>query len=111
MVLADVVDRNARLRPNAPAFIFEGRTLTHAEFRDRSFKLGNALLALGLRPQSRVAVLAQNRTEYFEAFAGIGAAGMMTVNLNWRLAAPELASGAWSCPRPKPPGSRCVIER
>ena len=37
-----------------------------------------------------MAVLAQNRTEYFEAFAGIGAAGMMTVNLNWRLAAPEL---------------------
>ena len=26
MVLADVVERNATLRPHAPAFIFEGRT-------------------------------------------------------------------------------------
>ena len=90
MVLADVAERNAALRPHAPAFIFEGRTVPHAQFRDRAFKLGNALLRLGLRRQSRVAVLAQNRTEYFEAFAGIGAAGMITVNLNWRLAAPEL---------------------
>ena len=90
MVLADVVERNAALRPHAPAFLFEGRMLTHAEFRDRAFALGNALLALGLPPQSRIAVLAQNRIEYFEAFAGIGAAGLITVNLNWRLAAPEL---------------------
>ncbi|HYZ63560.1 MAG TPA: AMP-binding protein, partial [Acetobacteraceae bacterium] len=90
MVLADVVERNAQLRGGAPAFVFEGRTLTHAAFRDRAFALGNALLGLGLGRQSRVAVLAQNRTEYFEAFAGIGAAGLITVNLNWRLALPEL---------------------
>ncbi len=28
--------------------------------------------------------------EYFEAFAGIAAAGLITVNLNWRLSVPEL---------------------
>jgi acyl-CoA synthetase (AMP-forming)/AMP-acid ligase II len=90
MVLADVLDRNARLRGPVPAFVFEGRTLSHAEFAKRSFALGNALLALGLPRQSRVAVLAQNRVEYFEAFAGIAAAGLITVNLNWRLSVPEL---------------------
>jgi acyl-CoA synthetase (AMP-forming)/AMP-acid ligase II len=91
MVVADVLERNARLRGAAPAFIFEGRSLSHRDFATRSFALGNALLSLGLAPQSRVAVLAQNRIEYFEASAGIGAAGLITVNLNWRLAAPELA--------------------
>ena len=91
MVLADVVARNALLRGDADAFVFEGRHLSHRDFADRAFALGNALLALGLPRQSRVAVLAQNRIEYFEAFAGIGAAGMITVNLNWRLSPAELA--------------------
>lgn len=91
MVLADVVERNARLRGDAPAFLFKGRALSHREFAVRSFALGNALLGLGLPRQARVAVLAQNRPEYFEAFAGIGAAGLITVNLNWRLSALELS--------------------
>jgi acyl-CoA synthetase (AMP-forming)/AMP-acid ligase II len=91
MVIADVVERNARLRGTRAAFVFEGRETTHAEFAARSFALGNALLALGLKRQARVAVLAQNRPEYFEAFAGIGAAGLITVNLNWRLSAAELS--------------------
>ena len=97
MVLADVVQRNAALRGSKPAFIFEGRSLSHRDFAGRSFALGNALLALGLARQARVAVLSQNRTEYFEAFAGIGAAGLITVNLNWRLAAPELVTILADC--------------
>ncbi len=97
MVIADVVERNARLRPHAPAFIFEGRSLTHRDFAERAFALGNALLALGLKRQTRVAVLSQNRTEYFEAFAGIGAARLITVNLNWRLAIPELSRIVADC--------------
>ena len=90
MVLADVVERNARLRGAEPAFLFEGCSLSHVAFAQRAFALGNALLALGLPRQSRVAVLSQNRPEYFEVFAAVGAAGLITVNLNWRLAVPEL---------------------
>lgn len=97
MVTADVLERNASLRGSAPAFIFEGGSLSHRGFAARSFALGNALLALGLPRQSRVAVLAQNRPEYFEAFAGIGAAGQITVNLNWRLAIPELSRIVADC--------------
>ena len=91
MVLADVVERNAHLRGPEPAILFEGRSLSHTQFAARAFALGNALLGLGLQRQSRVAVLSQNRPEYFEVFAGVGAAGLITVNLNWRLAAPELS--------------------
>lgn len=91
MVTGDVVARNARLHADQPAFEFEGRVLTHAEFAARAFAFGNALLGLGLERQARVAILSQNRPEYFEVFAGCGAAGLITVSLNWRLAAPELA--------------------
>lgn len=97
MVIADVVERNARLRGAAPAFVFEGRTLSHRDFAARSFALAHALLALGVSRQSRVAVLAQNRPEYFEAFAGIGAAGLITVNLNWRLSPLELSRIVADC--------------
>jgi acyl-CoA synthetase (AMP-forming)/AMP-acid ligase II len=97
MVVADVVERNARLRGPSPAFVFEGRSLSHRAFAERSFALGNALLALGLARQSRVAVLAQNRPEYFEAIVGIGAAGLITVNLNYRLAGAELARIVADC--------------
>jgi acyl-CoA synthetase (AMP-forming)/AMP-acid ligase II len=91
LVLADVVERNARLRGGHHAFLFEGNSVSHRDFAARSFALGNALLRLGLGRQARVAILAQNRPEYFEAFAGIGAAGLITVNLNWRLSSLELA--------------------
>ena len=87
---ADVLERNARLRGADPAFEFEGAVRTHAEFAARSFALSHALLSLGLPRQSRVAILSQNRPEYFEVFAACGAAGLITVNLNWRLAVPEL---------------------
>jgi acyl-CoA synthetase (AMP-forming)/AMP-acid ligase II len=90
MVLADVVERNARLRGPAPAILFEGRAVSHAAFAARAFALGNALLGLGLPRQARGAIRSQNRPEYFEVFAGVGAAGLITVNLNWRLATPEL---------------------
>ena len=96
-VLADVLDRNTRLRCDAPAFLFEGRTISHRDFADRAYALGNALLALGVRRQGRVAVLSQNRPEYFEVFAGAGSAALITVNLNWRLALPELARIVADC--------------
>lgn len=91
MVLADVVERNAQLYGSHPAFIFEQRILSHSDFAARSFALGNTLLALGLGRQSRVAVLSQNCTEYFEIVAGIGAAGLIAVTLNWRLSVAELS--------------------
>lgn len=97
LVTADVVARNMRLHGARPAFLFEGRTLTHAAFGRRAFALGNAWLGLGLARGARVAILSQNRPEYFEVFAGCGAAGLVTVNLNWRLAAPELARIVADC--------------
>ena len=35
MVVAGVVERNARLRGPAPAFVFEGRSLSHRDFAAR----------------------------------------------------------------------------
>ena len=89
--LGDLTVRNLETRADAPAIIFEGRTITHAQFTARAFRLANSLIALGVRRGDRVAVLAQNCPEYMEAYAAGELGGWTTVTINFRLASPEIA--------------------
>jgi acyl-CoA synthetase (AMP-forming)/AMP-acid ligase II len=89
--LGSITLRNWQLRPSEPAVIFEGRTITHREFAERSFRLANALRRLGLKRGDRVAVLAQNCPEYMEVYAAGELGGWTTVTINYRLAAPEIS--------------------
>jgi acyl-CoA synthetase (AMP-forming)/AMP-acid ligase II len=90
MSLGNLIARNLELRPVAPAVIFEGRTITHAEFCGRAFRLANALIGLGVQRGDRVAVLAQNCPEYMEAYAAGELGGWTTVTINFRLTAAEV---------------------
>src|SRR4051812_47551072 len=90
MTLGDLIARNARLFPNKPALVFEGRQWTNAEYASRVNRLANALLAEGLQRKARIAILAQNCSEYIEFFGAAEVTGLIAVNLNWRLALPEL---------------------
>ncbi len=89
--LGSLTLRNLKLRPQAPAIIFEGRVITHREFAERAFRLANALIRLGLQRGDRVAILAQNCPEYMEVYAAGELGGWTTVTINYRLAAPEIA--------------------
>jgi acyl-CoA synthetase (AMP-forming)/AMP-acid ligase II len=66
------------------------RTLTYAALDERASRLANALLAAGLKPDDRVAVVLGNRLEYPEIAAGLGKVGMPSVPVNPRLTAPEM---------------------
>jgi acyl-CoA synthetase (AMP-forming)/AMP-acid ligase II len=90
-MLGDLTRRNLRLRAEAPAIVFEGRSFTHRQFAERAFRLAHALSALGVGPGDRVAVLAQNCPEYMEAYAAAELGGWATVTVNYRLAAPEVS--------------------
>jgi acyl-CoA synthetase (AMP-forming)/AMP-acid ligase II len=90
MILAEVIERNARLYPAKPALVFEGRSVSHAAFAARVKRLAAALASRGLRPGARLAVLAQNSIEHLEAYGAAETAGFILVGLNWRLAVPEL---------------------
>ncbi len=90
-MLGDLTRRNLRLRADAPAIVFEGRSITHRQFAERAFRLARALSALGVGPGDRVAVLAQNCPEYMEAYAAAELGGWATVTVNYRLAAPEVS--------------------
>lgn len=83
--------RAAQTRANKPAIHLEGRIVTWAEEVDRVRRLASGLLAQGLRPGDRLAILAANVREHMEITYAAVWAGIVIVPLNTRLAAAELA--------------------
>jgi long-chain acyl-CoA synthetase len=90
--VADVVRRFAASRPAHPAIRHRSRDLTYAQLDERSNRLAQALLAAGATAGSRVAHLDRSAPEVVELFAACAKIGAVAVPLNWRLAAPELAT-------------------
>jgi long-chain acyl-CoA synthetase len=88
--VADMIRRNAKARPDAPAVVGEGRNISYGELDRRSSMIASGLLSWGLQPGERVAYLARNATEYWELFFGAAKAGLVIVPLNFRLAAAEI---------------------
>ncbi len=97
MILRDIIVRNARHYPDRAAVIFEDRRVTHAQFAARVFSLAHGLLARGILPQERVAVLAPNCLEYIEVFGACESANFIIVNMNHRLSVHELAAICRDC--------------
>ena len=59
--ISDMVAHHARLRPQQIGAADSRRQLTYAQWSDRASGLASALLAQGLKPGERVAILAYNR--------------------------------------------------
>lgn len=78
--------------PNLEAFIepATGRRLTYRQFDDRTNRIANALLDLGVGFGERVGVLLMNGVEFLETFFACGKIGAVCVPLNWRLVPDEL---------------------
>ena len=92
LTCGDLIKRGRALYGEQPALLFEGRQFTFAEQAARMFRLANALLAMGVKRQERVAILARNCSEYIEIFGACEMAGFVAINLNSRLSAPELGA-------------------
>jgi fatty-acyl-CoA synthase len=88
--LGEVVSRNARLFPNKPSVRDLARSLTYRQWNERSCRLANALLGLGLAKGDRVAVLAYNCVEWMEIYVALAKAGLVAVPINFRLVGPEI---------------------
>ena len=90
MIVGDIIRRNAALYGDREGLIFEGRRYTHREFARRVYRAANALLARGVQPQQRIAILARNCSELLEIFGAGEVAGFIIVNINHRLSIPEI---------------------
>jgi len=82
--MANGVREFAQSIPNQIAVIDGSRELTYRDLGDRACRVAQALLASGLSPGDRVAVLLGNRMEFFEIAAGIAMSGMTIVPINTR---------------------------
>ncbi len=78
--------------PNLEALVepARGRRFTYRQFNDRSNRVANALLDLGVGFGDRVGVLLMNGAEFLETFYACGKIGAVCVPLNWRLVPDEL---------------------
>ena len=88
----DWIGHHADLSPDRVALIDDARnlTLTYAELEDRSRRLAAWLAEQGVAHGDRVAFLAGNTTDIFEALFACAKLTAILVPLNWRLATPEL---------------------
>jgi long-chain acyl-CoA synthetase len=90
--VADVIREHAAERGDQVAIRHGGRELTYGELDERSNRLAQALLAQGVKKDSRVAHLDRTAPEVVELLFAVAKIGAVLVPLNWRLARPELAA-------------------
>ena len=88
--LAAIIRTHGTGRADHPALIQDERTVTWSELQQRSGQVAQALLADGVGSQDRVAFLDKNGVEHFEVFFGAALLNAVCVDVNWRLAAPEI---------------------
>ncbi len=89
--LSDAVATHARLSPGKLAVRDSHRSLTFAQWHERTDRLAAGLRGLGLNKGDRVALLAYNCLEWMEIYAALARAGLVAVPLNFRLTASEIA--------------------
>jgi long-chain acyl-CoA synthetase len=83
--LGYLFDSALALTPSKPA-VFQGETvLTYAELDARSNRVANALVALGVTPVDRVALLFNNDYRFLETLFGTMRLGAVAVPLNIRM--------------------------
>ncbi|MCX6400888.1 MAG: AMP-binding protein [Propionibacteriales bacterium] len=89
--LADVIEVMADSVPDRAAIFTADRIWTFAEVDDRSTRLANHLVGLGVQPGEHVAVHATNRIEWVDALYGCLKARAVPININFKYLHDELA--------------------
>jgi fatty-acyl-CoA synthase len=89
--LADFLDRNAAGRGEAEALVTEEERLGHATLREEARAVARSLLALGIRRGEHIGLLTGNDADWVRVFYGAALIGAVTVPVNTRFKAPEIA--------------------
>ena len=84
------IERHAETTPDKAAILFEGGSVTYAEFAARVRAAAAALkYTYGIQPGDRVAYLGLGLPDAFYLLFACARIGAMFLPMNWRLAAPE----------------------
>ena len=88
--VAEILRVHGMNRAGSVALIQDDRRLTWGEFYDRAKQVAQALADDGVGEQDRIAFLDKNGIEHFEVFFGAALLNAVCVDVNWRLAPPEV---------------------
>ena len=101
MNIALLLARAARAHPQSPALAHGTRVLAdYAGLQARTARLAAGLIALGLKPGDRIALVMRNHPAYLELFLAAWHAGLAAVPVNSKLHAKELAYIFENCGAP-----------
>ena len=89
LTIGQMLSVHARVLGDATGARDLERSMTFRQWNERSCRLANALLGLGLAKGDRVAVLAYNCVEWLEIYAATAKAGLIAVPINFRLTGAE----------------------
>ncbi|HKT54564.1 MAG TPA: AMP-binding protein, partial [Caulobacteraceae bacterium] len=90
-ILAEVVEEQARARPEAPALLSETGALTYRDLARRQRRYARWALFEGLEKGDVVALLAHNQPDYMAAWLGLTSVGVVVALINTNLPAQALA--------------------
>ncbi|HSV46970.1 MAG TPA: AMP-binding protein [Ramlibacter sp.] len=91
LVIGDLSRAQARRFPDKAALVMGEEVLRYGELDAQSNRLAHALIAEGLVPGERVALLGHNSIEYAVVLQAVAKCGAIVVPLNFRLTGAELA--------------------
>ncbi len=88
--VADILRVHSKERADRTALVLGDTELTWSDLAERAGRVASGLAAAGVGPQDRVAFLDKNGIEHFEVFYGAALLNAVCVDVNWRLAPPEV---------------------
>jgi acyl-CoA synthetase (AMP-forming)/AMP-acid ligase II len=89
LLVGDVLRRNARAQPDAPAASKGARVLTHRELDRSANRIAHALAGIGLAPGDRLVSWSESTLDVLRLFGGCSKAGVVFAPLNARFGADE----------------------
>jgi acyl-CoA synthetase (AMP-forming)/AMP-acid ligase II len=83
--------------PDRTAISFEGMRFSYGDLSERSNRLANALMGMGVQKGDMVAVLQVNCSEFVETYFAVAKVGAIFVPLNFRAKSDELSYMVSNC--------------
>lgn len=77
LTISGLLARNARFRPEHPAFVFRDKRLTYKELNASVNQLAHAFLKTGLKKGDKVSTLLPNSAELYETYWACAKAGLV----------------------------------
>jgi len=89
--MGTILSRQAEQYPDKLGCEDKNRAFSFKEWNDRSCRVANGLQQMGCANGDRFAVIAYNRVEWMEMYAGCAKGGQICVPVMFRLAGPEIS--------------------